>query len=80
MTDKTRDDLQHASRENIEFIIESIKSRLKVVNAGAISAESFDTDEYEDLLDVYEYVNKKDHFSTNELDSIIGELGQLRKK
>lgn len=51
--EKTRIELEHTSRENIEFIVEYIKKRLQVVNTAAISAKSFQTDQYEDLLDLF---------------------------
>lgn len=80
MIDKTRADLEEASRENIEFIIDYIKSSLKVVNAAAINPKSFDTDHYDDLLDLYEYMSKKDRFTMSEMESIITEIGNIRKK
>jgi uncharacterized protein YfkK (UPF0435 family) len=77
---KTRADLEHTSRENIELIIEYIKKKLQVVNTAAISAKSFDTDQYEDLLDLYDYLNKKERFTIGEMESIIAELGKMRKR
>jgi len=80
MSQKTRDDLASVSRDNIEFIIEAIKTKLQVVNTAAISAKSFDTENYEDLLDLYDYLEKKDRFTMSEIESIIDELGKLRKR
>jgi uncharacterized protein YfkK (UPF0435 family) len=80
MVSKTRTELEKTSRENIEHIIEYIKKKLKVVNTAAISAKSFDTDQYEDLLDLYDYLNKKEAFTMNETESIISELGKMRKR
>ena len=80
MSEKNRTELELASRENIEFIIEVIKSKLQVVNAAAINPKSFDTDNYEDLLDLYDYLAKKSHFTMSEIESIIAELGKLRKR
>jgi uncharacterized protein YfkK (UPF0435 family) len=80
LTEKTREDLTLVSRDNIEFIIETIKTKLQVVNAAAINPKSFDTDNYEDLLDLYDYLAKKDYFTMSEIESIIAELGKLRKR
>lgn len=78
--EKTRVDLEHTSRENIEFIVEYIKKRLQVVNTAAISAKSFNTDQYEDLLDLYDFLAKKERYTMSEIESVIDELGKLRKK
>jgi uncharacterized protein YfkK (UPF0435 family) len=77
---KTRTELEKTSRENIELIIEYIKKKLQVVNTAAISAKSFDTDQYEDLLDLYDFLNKKERFTMSEMESIIAELGKMRKR
>lgn len=72
--------LKENSRENIELIITNIKEKLQVVNGGAMRPESFDTDNYEDLVDIYEMIMSKKSFSVSEIDAIISELGKLRKK
>jgi uncharacterized protein YfkK (UPF0435 family) len=77
---KTRAELEETSRENIELIIEYIKKKLQVVNTAAISAKSFDTDQYEDLLDLYDFLNTKERFTMSEMESIIAELGKMRKR
>ncbi|MGO4887813.1 DUF1128 domain-containing protein [Anaerobacillus sp. MEB173] len=73
-------DLTVQSKENIEYMIEKIKDKLQVVNGGAIRAESFDTEEYEELKDIYEMIIKKQSFSVSEIDAIITEIGKLRKR
>ena len=80
MTTKARNELEQASKENVEYIYEFIKKKLQVVNTAAMSAKSFDTDQYEDLLDIYEFLTKKDSFTMSEIESIITELGKMRKK
>ncbi|OIJ09872.1 hypothetical protein BKP35_15415 [Anaerobacillus arseniciselenatis] len=72
--------LKENNRENIEFMITNIKEKLQVVNSGAMRPESFDTENYEDLLDIYEMIMSKTSFSVSEIDAIISELGNLRKK
>ena len=71
--------LKEASRENIEFMITNIKEKLHVVNGGAMRAESFETNNYEDLVDIYEMIMKRTSFSVSEIDAIVQELGRLRK-
>lgn len=72
--------LKEYSRQNIDFIITNIKEKLHVVNSGAMRPESFDTDSYEDLVDIYEMIMSKKSFSVSEIDAIVSELGKLRKK
>lgn len=80
MRAKSREDLQEISRENIEYIFDYMKTKLQVVNTAAVSAKSFDTDQYEELLDLYEFLTMKESFSMSEMQSIVSELGKLRKK
>lgn len=80
MTNKTRTELEQTSRENIEYIVEWFKSKLQVVNTAAMSSKSFDTDQYEDLLELYDLMSKKERFTMNEIEGIIDELGRMRKK
>ncbi|ARK31032.1 DUF1128 domain-containing protein [Halalkalibacter krulwichiae] len=71
--------LEANTRDNIEYMIEAIKSKLQIVNASALNSKNFDTDQYEDLRDIYEMIERKSSFSVSELDAIVTELGKLRK-
>lgn len=72
-------DLTTPSTENIHFMIEAIKEKLRMVNADAMKPENFDTESYEDLMYLYELVHKRDAFSPSEMQAIVAELGSLRK-
>jgi uncharacterized protein YfkK (UPF0435 family) len=72
-------DLSQKSVENVEYMIEKIKEKLKVLNFGAIKPSHFDEEMYEELKDIYELVMKKPTFSPNEMQAIAEELGSLRK-
>lgn len=72
--------LAEQSVENVEFMIEKIKEKLKVLNLGAIKPSHFDENMYEELKDIYELVMKKNSFSPNEMQAIVEELGSLRKQ
>lgn len=72
--------LTNKSVENVEYMIEKIKEKLKVLNLGAIKPSHFDENMYEDLKDIYELVMKKNSFSPNEMQAIVEELGSLRKQ
>lgn len=72
--------LAEQSVENVVFMIEKIKEKLKVLNLGAIKPSHFDENMYEELKDIYELVMKKNSFSPNEMQAIVEELGSLRKQ
>ncbi|MBU8770766.1 uncharacterized protein YfkK (UPF0435 family) [Cytobacillus firmus] len=71
--------LSEKSVENVEFMIEAIKEKLKVLNLGAIKPSHFDEEMYEELKDIYDLVMKKNSFSPNEMQALVEELGNLRK-
>ncbi|MBL5843212.1 DUF1128 domain-containing protein [Bacillus sporothermodurans] len=72
-------DLTIKSAENIEYMISQITTKLRMVNADAIKSSQYNEDVYEDLHDIYEMVMKKNTFTPNEMQAIVGELGNLRK-
>jgi uncharacterized protein YfkK (UPF0435 family) len=74
-----RMDLSQKSVENVEYMIEKIKEKLKVLNFGAIKPSHFDEEMYEELKDIYDLVMKKPTFSPNEMQAIVEELGSLKK-
>ncbi|PEY42266.1 hypothetical protein CN354_04035 [Bacillus cereus] len=73
-------DLSVKSQENVEYMVEAIKEKLRMVNAGAMRAESFNEAMYEDLRDIYDHVMKRETFSISEMQAITEELGMLIKK
>lgn len=75
-----RMNLTTASVENVEYMIEKIKEKLKVLNLGAIKPSHFDENMYEELKEIYELVMKKNSFSPNEMQALAEELGNLRKQ
>ncbi|WP_066069400.1 DUF1128 domain-containing protein [Neobacillus soli] len=72
--------LSEKSIENVEYMIEQIKEKLKVLNLGAIKPSHFDEEMYEELKEIYDMVLKKNSFSPNEMQALVEELGSLRKK
>ncbi len=73
-------DLSVKSEENVEYMVEAIKEKLRMVNAGAMRAASFNEEMYEDLRDIYDHVMKRETFSISEMQAITEELGTLIKK
>lgn len=55
--------LTEKSVENVEYMIEQIKEKLRVLNLGAIKPSHFDEEMYEELKDIYEHVMKRNSFS-----------------
>ena len=72
-------DLTNPTDENVMYMIEEIKGKLRMVNVDAMKPENFDTAKYEDLHYMYEMVMKRKHISSNEIEAIATELGALRK-
>lgn len=71
--------LSQKTTENVEYMIEQIKEKLKVLNLGAIKPSHFDEEMYEELREIYDMVMKKPSFSPNEMQALVEELGNLRK-
>lgn len=71
--------LSTPSKENVAYIVEKIKEKLKMANTNVLRSEDFSAANYEDLYDLYELVMKRDSFSPSEMQAIVAELGSLRK-
>lgn len=74
-----RMNLSQPSAENVTYMIETIKEKLRMVNVDAMRSEDFNATQYEDLVYLYEMVKKRDTFSPSEMQAIASELGNLRK-
>lgn len=72
-------DLSQQSLENVEYMIDEIKTKLRMASGAALLATQFDLNRYEDLKDVYDHVKSKTNVSVSEMDAIVMELGKLRK-
>ncbi|WP_026695037.1 DUF1128 domain-containing protein [Peribacillus kribbensis] len=71
-------DLKQNTPQNVEFMVEKIIDKLRIMNIGAVKAVSFNQEMYEELFDIYELVMKQKQFSPRELEAIAEELGRLR--
>ncbi|OCS91360.1 DUF1128 domain-containing protein [Caryophanon latum] len=72
-------DLTTPSKENVIYMIDQMKDKLRMVNVDAMKSENFSEEQYEDLLYLYNMVMKRDTFSPSEMQAIVAELGSLRK-
>lgn len=73
-------DLTHPTVENLAVLIEGIKAKLNMANTAVMRPEDFDLEHYEDLLYLYNMVQKKTTFGINEMTAIVEELGKMRKQ
>ncbi|HSO57479.1 MAG TPA: DUF1128 domain-containing protein [Paenisporosarcina sp.] len=71
--------LTQPSQENVEYMIDQIKEKLRMVNVDAMKSDNFDDSKYEELHDLYSMVKKRSTFSPSEMQAIASELGSLRK-
>jgi len=71
--------LEQATVENMVYMLEEIKSKLKMATAAAMQSSSFNLEKYEDIKDLYEVVASKENFSISEVEALVSELGKLRK-
>jgi uncharacterized protein YfkK (UPF0435 family) len=73
--------LEMPTRENLEFLVKGIQSKLKAVNAGLLNPDDFSLDNYEELLDIYKMIEKKEgRLSMLEIEGVLEELRELRGK
>lgn len=72
-------DLNKPSSEAIEFMLESIKTKLRVANNAVINPEHYQESHFEDIKFIYELVTGKNHFSISEVEAIVAELGSIKK-
>ncbi|MGO4111068.1 DUF1128 domain-containing protein [Paenibacillus sp. YAF4_2] len=72
--------LEEPTQQNVEFMIETIKTKLRMATAAAMQASHFNVDQYEDIRDLYEVVASKEKFSISEVEALVSELGKLRGK
>ncbi|RKP45824.1 DUF1128 domain-containing protein [Cohnella endophytica] len=71
-------DLNQPTQQNVEYMIEAIKTKLRMATGAAMQASSFTAEKYEDLKDIYDMVSSKDRFSISEVEALVSELGKLR--
>ncbi|MCC3375802.1 DUF1128 domain-containing protein [Cohnella sp. REN36] len=71
-------DLSQPTQANVEYMIEAIKTKLRMASGAAMQASHFSVDKYEDIKDIYDMVASKERFSISEVEALVSELGKLR--
>lgn len=72
-------DLSVKNRQNMEFMLEKILGKLKLINSEVVKPDNFHEDQYDDLYALYQYIMKRTNFSPSEVQALAEELGKLRK-
>jgi|GEM_PF-721234 len=72
--------LTNATEENLQFILEQLAKKLDVANQIVFDPKGYDLDKYEELKHMYDFIMKKDHLSTAEIQAFIDELRSVRKE
>jgi uncharacterized protein YfkK (UPF0435 family) len=66
--------------KNLETLILELKNHLNVVNAALIQPEDYSEDSYDDIVELHEYVNKKQgKLTLMEIEGVLEELRSLRQ-
>lgn len=73
-------DLSAVNRDNLDFMLADLKKRLKIVNASLIDSDDFSLEAYDGIRDIYELVRKRSQLTTMEIEGILSELGELRRR
>ncbi|RUT28928.1 DUF1128 domain-containing protein [Paenibacillus zeisoli] len=71
-------DLTQKTQENVEYMIEAIKNKLRMATGAAMQASAFSVERYDDIYEVYEIVMSKERLSISEVEAVASELGNLR--
>lgn len=71
-------DLTQKTQENVEYMIEAIKNKLRMATGAAMQASAFSVQRYDDIYEVYEIVMSKERLSISEVEAVASELGNLR--
>jgi len=72
--------LNEPTQDNVEYMIEAVKTKLRMASGAAMQASHFNMDQYEDIKDIYDVVASKEKFSISEVEALVSELGRLRGK
>ncbi len=72
-------DLSKPSLENMSYMLEQIKLKLRVANNAVINPDHYSLAHYEDIHFIYQLVRGKNQFSISEVEAIVAELGNIKK-
>ncbi|MGF7048341.1 uncharacterized protein YfkK (UPF0435 family) [Paenibacillus sp. DS2015] len=73
-------DLSLKTPENIEYMIEEIKTKLRMASGAAMQSSAFSVEQYEDIQDIYNLVRTSNNLSISQVEALVTELGRLRRQ
>ncbi|EAG6982781.1 DUF1128 domain-containing protein [Listeria monocytogenes] len=71
--------LETPSQENLNFMLNEITTKLKMVNVGVFENLELDSVDYNALIDIYQLIKRKSNFSPREMQLFAEELRRIRK-
>ncbi|EUJ26788.1 Uncharacterized protein conserved in bacteria [Listeria grayi] len=72
-------DLTNRTQENVDYMIKTITTKLKMVNAGVFENLQLENIHYDTLLDLYTLIDRKANFSPRDMQLFAEELKAIRK-
>ncbi|WP_188205776.1 DUF1128 domain-containing protein [Alkalibacillus aidingensis] len=71
--------LNEATAENLEYIIDELAKKLQVMNSSLLNPEDYDLEHYHEIKDIYDMLTMQGQVSVAEINAIIDELKKYRK-
>lgn len=71
-------DLSIKSTEHMHFMIEEIKTKLRMASGDVLRATHFDINQYDNIKFIYDLVMSKTNISIPEMEAIATELRKMR--
>lgn len=72
-------DLTNPTQENVDYMMKTITTKLKMVNAGVFENLQLENIHYDTLLDLYTLIDRKANFSPRDMQLFAEELKSIRK-
>ncbi|MBB6449329.1 uncharacterized protein YfkK (UPF0435 family) [Geomicrobium halophilum] len=70
--------LNEATGENLNYIFSKLQERLQVVNTAILDPDNYNIQQYDDIKEIYDYVEGNDNISVKEMDALVSELGRIK--
>lgn len=67
------------NKESLVSLLDTLQSKLNVVNDGLFNPEDFDPEKIDELQALVHFIQSRDHLSLQENEAVISELRALRK-
>lgn len=71
--------LDEATKENLDYMLKEIASKLQVVNQSIMDPADYDLNKYDQLKLLYDVLRQKGKLSVSETQAFVQELASIRK-